>query len=155
MFSNELVVDILKYLDTNLYSKITIADLSNHFNYNKDYIMRIFKREIGLTIFEYINKKRIYNSLKEYNFTTSSILNISLNYGFYSQEYYSETFHKIIGVSPRTYQKFIKHSKNLNNTDINKILASVTSLEYSFRIIDTYQLNIKPKRQVKILSIFK
>ena len=34
MFSNELVVDILKYLDTNIYSKIRIADVSNHFNYN-------------------------------------------------------------------------------------------------------------------------
>ena len=56
MFSNSLVIDILNYIDNNLYSKITINDLVYRFNYNKDYIMRLFKREIGITIIDYINK---------------------------------------------------------------------------------------------------
>ena len=34
MFSNSLVIDILNYIDNNLYSKITINDLVYRFNYN-------------------------------------------------------------------------------------------------------------------------
>lgn len=155
MFSNELVVEILNYLDSNLYTKISILELSKHFNYNKDYIMRLFKRELNITIFDYLNQRRILNSLQDYKYNYSSILNIALNYGFYSQEYYSEMFHKTIGVAPRTYLKFINHNININNDEINTIINSISSLEYKFRTIDNYKLNTKPSRQVKILSIFK
>lgn len=155
MFSNELVVEILNYLDSNLYTKISILELSKHFNYNKDYIMRLFKRELNITIFDYLNQRRILNSLQDYKYNYSSILNIALNYGFYSQEYYSEMFHKTIGVAPRTYLKFINHSININNDEINTIINSISSLEYKFRTIDNYKLNTKPSRQVKILTIFK
>lgn len=155
MFSNELVVEILNYLDSNLYTKISILELSKHFNYNKDYIMRLFKRELNITIFDYLNQRRILNSLQDYKYNYSSILNIALNYGFYSQEYYSEMFHKTIGVAPRTYLKFINHNININNDEINTIINSISSLEYKFRTIDNYKLNTKPSRQVKILTIFK
>lgn len=155
MFSNELVVEILNYLDSNLYTKISILELSKHFNYNKDYIMRLFKRELNITIFDYLNQRRILNSLQDYKYNYSSILNIALNCGFYSQEYYSEMFHKTIGVAPRTYLKFINHNININNDEINTIINSISSLEYKFRTIDNYKLNTKPSRQVKILTIFK
>ena len=39
-------------------------------------------------------------------------MNIAINYGFYSQEYYCEVFHKIMGVSPSTYYKFVNYNEN-------------------------------------------
>ena len=47
MFSNDLVINILNYLDNNLYTQISINEISNFFKYNKDYIMRLFKKEIN------------------------------------------------------------------------------------------------------------
>ena len=105
MFSNDLIIKIINYLDNNLYKKVSIDELTRIFHYNKDYIMRLFKREIGFTIVQYVNNKRIYNSLPAFNSKDLSILNISINYGFYSQEYYCEIFHKVIGVPPSTYYK--------------------------------------------------
>ncbi len=155
MFSNEIVISIIKYLDTNIYEKISIDDLSNTLNYNKDYLMRLFKRELDITIFEYINKKRIYNSLNEYSSDKVSILKIALSYGFYSQEYYSEIFHKTIGVSPTTYHKYKHHNRYISYRSANKINDNLAFLEYKFRSINNYLLNTKPTRPVKILSIFK
>lgn len=155
MFSNDLVIKILNYIDTNLYKKITIDDLSNVFFYNKDYIMRLFKREIGYTIIDYINRKRIFNSLDAYKYKDYSILKISINYGFYSQEYYSEMFHKIMGVSPSTFYKFINYRNNVSIKDINTIQNNLSLLDYELRRINTYISNTPPKRTVKELSIFK
>ena len=62
---NELVLKILDYIDNNLYKKITMDELSRVFFFNKDYIMRTFKKELRMTIIDYINRKRIYNSLEE------------------------------------------------------------------------------------------
>ena len=57
MFSNLIVIDLLKYIDENLYAPISIQELSILFHYNKDYLMRLFKREIGVTIIDYINQR--------------------------------------------------------------------------------------------------
>ena len=155
MFSNDLVIKILNYIDNNLYKKISIEELSDLFHYNKDYIMRLFKREIGYTITNYINCKRIYNSLHSFIYNDISILNISINYGFYSQEYYSEIFHKIIGVSPTTYNKFINHRSFVSIKDTNTIQKRIAKLDYDFRRINTYINNVPPKSTIKVLSIFK
>ena len=155
MFSNDLVIKILNYIDNNLYKKISIEELSDLFHYNKDYIMRLFKREIGYTITNYINCKRIFNSLHSFIYNDISILNISINYGFYSQEYYSEIFHKIIGVSPTTYNKFINYRSFVSIKDTNTIQKRIAKLDYDFRRINTYINNVPPKSTIKVLSIFK
>ena len=155
MFSNNLVIKILDYIDNNLYKKISIDELSNIFHYNKDYIMRLFKKEIGFTIIDYINRKRIFNSLEAFKYKNYSILNIAINYGFYSQEYYSEIFHKIIGTSPINYYKFVHLNKSLDYETISKIQNSISELDYQMRNINNYIYNVPPKNSVKNLTIFK
>lgn len=155
MFSNDLIIQILIYIENNLYKKISIDELSITFHYNKDYIMRLFKKEIGITIVDYINKKRIFNSLNSFKSSNYSILNIAINYGFYSQEYYSETFHKIIGTAPMNYYKFVHLNKSLDYKTIYKIQKSISELDYLMRKIKEYTYNIPPKNSVKKLSVFK
>ena len=60
MFSNDLVCDILDFIDENINRKITMSELSKRFYFNKDYIMRLFKKEIHSTILDYINQLRIF-----------------------------------------------------------------------------------------------
>ena len=62
MFSNELVCNIIEYLNDNINKEITINELSLLFYFDKTYIMKRFKRELGISIHEYINTIRIYNS---------------------------------------------------------------------------------------------
>lgn len=154
MFSNSLIIDILNYIDDNLYSKISINDLAYKFNYNKDYIMRLFKREIGITIIDYINKKRIFNSLKDLKNGNDTIILISINYGFYSLEYYSEIFSKVMGVSPTIYRKFSRFNHNISISEFTIIIDNLTGLELLFNNINKYKDNVVPKSTVKSLSIF-
>ena len=121
MFSNDLVCDILDFIDDNINRKITMDELCSHFYFNKDYIMRLFKREIHSTISDYMNKKRIFQSLQDLQFGNDSILFIGLKHGFTSLEYYSEVFHKVMGVSPIIYRKFSTRSIDVAEKDINKI----------------------------------
>ena len=155
MFSNIIIIDILDYIDNRLYKKISIDELSDYFHYNKDYIMRLFKREIGFTITNYINKKRIYNSLNSFKNHDLSILNISIKYGFYSQEYFCEIFHRIVGVAPSIYYKFVNNRFLVSLDDTIIIQNNITKLDYDFRRISNYHSNIPPKNTVKVLSIFK
>ena len=93
MFSNELVCNVIEYLNNNINKEITIDELSMQFYFNKTYIMKRFKRELGVSIHEYINTIRIYNSLSYFR-DDNYILSIAFKNGFNSLEYFSEMFKK-------------------------------------------------------------
>ena len=118
MYSNNLVCDILEYINDFLYTKITIEDLEHKFFYNRYYIMKLFKKEIGITIFDYINKVRINSSINEINNTNNLLIKVAINNGFYSLEYFSEIFKKEIGISPKQYKKIILNKYEYNNNSI-------------------------------------
>jgi YesN/AraC family two-component response regulator len=87
MYSNELICNILDYINKNIDTEITIDLLSNLFLFNRTYIMKKFKKELNISIINYINTLKIYNSLSKYN--QQSITTIALTSGFNSLEYYS------------------------------------------------------------------
>ena len=149
-----LIISILEYIDNNLYIKISIDELSKRFFYNKDYIMRVFKNELNITIFEYINYKKVYMSLDDLIYTNDSILSIALRCGFSSQEYYSEIFKKIIGINPSTYRKFYKYRNILDINLANRINENVIKLDNTMNYIDNYRKTVK-RKDVLVLSIFK
>ena len=154
MNQRKLIIEILNYIDNNIYKKITISEIYRIFYFNKDYIIRLFKREIGMTIFEYINSKKIYLSLPTYKEKEYTILRIAIRHGFESQEYYSEIFKKIMGVKPYAYKKFTKVTTELSYDTIYEITENLVRLKMFFNKVEEYKNSI-PQETVKKLSLFK
>lgn len=154
MFSNDLICDILDFIDDNINRKITMDELSGHFYFHKDYIMRLFKKEIHSTISDYINKKRIFQSLKDLQLSNDSILYIGLKHGFSSLEYYSEVFHKVMGVSPVIYRKFSSRSIEVEDEDMKTIQKNLANISGFFENVTRYRNNRKKTLSMN-LSIFK
>ena len=156
MYSNSLICDILKYINENINSKITIEDIENRYFYNRFYIMKLFKKELRLTIVEYINSMRIYNSILNIKNTNNNLLNIAYKNGFYSIEYFSEIFKKIIGVNPMVVKKYFRGNKGISYKNIEIINSSIVRLYEMKTMIDNYLLNQIPiQTKVKVLTIFK
>ena len=126
MYSNELVCKIIEYLNNNINKEISIDELSMQFFFNRTYIMKRFKKELGISINEYINSIRIFNSLKYFK-DDNYFLSIGFKNGFNSLEYFSETFKKIVGVNPTTYKKFINRN-NVSIKDENTIQNNINNL---------------------------
>ncbi len=154
MYSNELVVKILNYIDDNLYKRITMDEISSIFYFNKDYLMRIFKKELDITIMDYINKRRIYNSLDLLKNSDDLIIKIALNSGYSSLEYYSETFTKVLGVSPLTYRKFTRVNSQISDDELNIIREKLPEISLLLKRIDIYKNNIK-RSEVKKIGLFR
>lgn len=155
MYSNDLVCDILIYINNNIENEISVQEIADKFYFNRYYVMKLFKKELKITINEYINKKRIYNCLIEIKNSNDSFLNIGLNNGFNSLEYFSETFKNIIGVSPRIYKKFTYFIIKTADKETNIIRISLLNLQVLMDNIDKYIRNRKPAQKTeKKLSIF-
>ena len=154
MYSNTLIIEALNYLNSNLYQKIDLDSLSQVFHYNKFYLIRLFKKELGITINDYLNQMRIYNSLELIVNPNYSCLKVALTYGFTSLEYYSETFKKIIGISPLKYRAFYLKKDNLTDDTRNIVINNVIKLNNLKEKSNYYIRNIKPKSFVKIKKRF-
>lgn len=146
MYSNELVCDILNYVDNNINKKITIDDIAFKFNYNRYHIMKLFKREIGCGIVIYINNIRIYNCIRDIRENDYSFTKIALRNGFYSLEYFSEIFHKVIGVSPRVYKNFCGNRYKVSYDELEILMDNWVNLEDFVNKINKYKKNKKPTK---------
>ena len=153
MHSNELVCNILDYLDENINTIISIDMISSIFCYDKTYVMKRFKKELGISIINYMNAIKIFNSLKYFRYD-DSILKISMESGFNSLEYFSEIFKKIIGVSPNTYKQFVRHDIRVEADEVSTIINSLVKLDELRNKVMFYKRRVKPSSvMVKKLSL--
>ncbi len=153
-YSNKLICNILDYIDSNLLLKITIDDLETKYFYDRFYIMKLFKKEIGVTIIDYINKVKINNSIIQINNTNDLLIKIALDNGFYSLEYFSEIFKKEIGVSPKKFEK-IMYNRYAYNDQTVKITQNIINIRKLIDFTKKYRLNQKRDILPKMsLSIF-
>lgn len=104
--SNDVVKRIKKCIDDNFTSTdFSIDHISRELSYNKKYISHIFKKEMGVSIIEYINTIRIQTActMMEQNFT--SVSDIANKCGYADPQYFSRIFKQKMGVSPLAYIK--------------------------------------------------
>ena len=98
------VKQTLKYIDTHLSTPITIKNLSDHIHVSEGYLSHLFHEEVGETILNYVNRKRITNSLPLLQNRTMKIQDVCICVGIEDPNYYSRLFKKYMGISPREYQ---------------------------------------------------
>lgn len=93
------------YIRTHLADKITLADLGWHLHCSTVTITEHFRKEYGLTVMEYVQKKRMAQAEKLLRETDQSIKEIALLAGFSDVEYFSRCFKKIHGCPPGEWKK--------------------------------------------------
>ncbi len=102
--NDENVVAILKYIEANLTSRITLPDISAAVHLSKDYIAHIFKKELGKPIVDYVNGRRMQIAKNMIGEGKYSLVEISDKLGYTSYSYFSRVFKHYYGVSPIKYK---------------------------------------------------
>ncbi|MGI5058764.1 helix-turn-helix domain-containing protein [Treponema pectinovorum] len=95
-----LVKKAILYLNKNASQQIVRWKLADTVHVSEDYLTRIFHKEIGLSLWEYLNRFRIYLATKMLLETNDTIYEIAENCGFQDQAYFCRVFKKIYGVPP-------------------------------------------------------
>lgn len=134
---NKIVLEVLSFIDNNLYEELTIDIIASTLCYDKFYIMKTFKKELGISIVTYINYLKVLRSLSFYS-NDDHILKIALCNGFNSLEYYSEIFKTFLGVSPITYKKYI-NGETLSIEDMELLRNSIQGIYAYNNFISNYR----------------
>lgn len=104
----ELDIDfIIKYIQSNFTNGISISHLSKEFNFTEEYFIRKFKKNIGITPYQYITKLKIDYAKSMLLNTNKSINLISELCGFKNLQNMINCFNKFEKTSPLKYKKNI------------------------------------------------
>ena len=105
---SQIVKEALIFINLNISSNLTVKKVAHEVGLSPDYLTRLFKKELGVNIITYINRKRIYTSLKLLKNTNLSIDEISDLVGLNNTSYFYTLFKKEIGISPNKYRVNLK-----------------------------------------------
>ena len=100
-----LVKKAILYFDQHAESHISRWKLADSVHVSEDYLTRIFHREMGLSLWDYLNHLRIFRAAELLRMTNESIQNIALQTGFQDQAYFCRVFKKICGFPPGQLRK--------------------------------------------------
>lgn len=95
-----LVKKAIAYINDNATNSISRWQIAGSVNISEDYLTRIFRKEIGISPWDYLNRYRIQIASRLLLETGSSISEIASLTGFQDQAYFCRVFRKVKGFPP-------------------------------------------------------
>ena len=92
------------YIDEHIHEKIYVEDLARLMHVSEPHFMRMFKRDAGMTVTDYIAGQRIALASDLLKNTDRSISFIASCIGCESDSYFIRMFKKYTGMTPREYR---------------------------------------------------
>ncbi|PQP83285.1 AraC family transcriptional regulator [Paenibacillus sp. PCH8] len=111
---NAVVDHICKWVDIHLHTGITVSKIAEHFNFNKDYISKMVKREKGIGLKTYILTEQIRRAKQMLLNTNASVKEIAGHCGFSDYKLFLRMFKQYEGYTPTEYRN------NLYSTQLNR-----------------------------------
>ena len=93
-----------EYIEKNLSSVIDIARMCEELSVGRTRLYEIFKKEAGMGIAKYINRRRMHRAKKLLKTSEMTIPEIAEAVGFTDYNYFSRVYKKTYGKSPRYYR---------------------------------------------------
>ena len=108
-----LMENLKNYIEANLEYKIDISLLAKMFHYNEKYLGRLFKKKMGMSFSEYVNRRRVEYGKTLLCQSDDTIINVAAKAGFHNVTYFNRMFQKYLHMTPTEYRlkRFRKQCK--------------------------------------------
>ncbi len=99
-----IIANVKQYIGEHFHEDINRDDIASFVFITPNYLSKLFRRETGLTLREYINACRIKEAKRLLTTTEQSISEIALDTGFENMSYFSTVFKKACGIGPLAWR---------------------------------------------------
>ncbi len=103
--SVRIVQEAVDYIQAHYNENISLADVSDHINISKSYLCDLFKKELNVTIINYITNLRMEKAKELLVSTDMKMYEISLQVGYNDYAYFSQIFKKLTGSTLSDYRR--------------------------------------------------
>lgn len=100
-----IIMLVKSYIERFYYQQdLSLQSIADKVEISPPYLSKLFKKEVGCNLIEYLTKVRIDKAIVFMNNPTVKMYEVAEKVGYNTQHYFSASFKKIIGVSPYEYK---------------------------------------------------
>ena len=105
------VMQCVDYIYSHIKERITIATLAEYTGLSENYLSRVFKQNLGISISDYIREKKIEQATHLLRYSDKPIIDIANYLSFSSQSHFIQVFETYTGLTPKKYRD--QHYKSI------------------------------------------
>ena len=102
--SNDKMTDIFSFISDNALNKLTMDEICEKTHISKYHLCRIFKENMGVTIWEFIRKRRLSVAKQMLMNTDMKITEIAEKCCFTDSSFFTKVFSREFGITPTAYR---------------------------------------------------
>ncbi|MEG0176817.1 helix-turn-helix transcriptional regulator [Anaerorhabdus sp.] len=106
-FENELLEEILAYINEKIYEPLPVDEICDHFSISRSSLQNLFRDNLKVAPKQYINEAKLAKSKVLIKKSENTISEISSMLGFNSIHYFSRKFTHRYNITPSEYAKKI------------------------------------------------
>lgn len=103
-----IVQKAIVLIESDLSANLSLSSISASQSVSAGYLSTVFKNETGKTVTEYIREKRMKHAAHLLSTTFLQIQTVALHCGIMDVQYFSKTFKKYMGMTPKEYRDSTK-----------------------------------------------
>jgi AraC family transcriptional regulator len=137
----------VEYIEQNLCEKLSLESLAAYHAYSPYHFYRIFLHLTGISVMEYIRKRRLSEAADLLLQTDIKITDIAMQFQYQSHEAFTRAFKQFFGQNPGDYRKngiYLKKFERLGEHEL-------TALEFKGEI-DHLKIRIVKKDAFKVIG---
>lgn len=101
----DIVKAVVDYIEENLKEDISLDIIADRIGYSKFYLNRIFSESTGITIYRYLQNRRLTAAAEKLVESDEPILQIAYEAGYDTQQAFSYAFKQIYHQPPKVYRE--------------------------------------------------
>lgn len=94
-----------QYLNAHLEERISLDEVSSHVGVSPFYFCKIFKQATGMTLTEYINRRRVERAKRKLLNPHARVTEVAFDVGYQSLSQFNRSFLRYVGESPTRYRE--------------------------------------------------
>ena len=95
---------VFLYIERHLKEDISLSQIVSNCMISQGYLSRIFRKQFGISVMEYIRLRKIHLAKMNLVFTNDNVSEIAYKIGFNEGSYFSKVFRKYEGISIKEYK---------------------------------------------------
>lgn len=101
----EDIMAVIDHIEKHLTEDLDLDSIAGAVHYSKYHLHRMFIEEVGLTIHDYVKRRRLTEAAKLLAFSEKTILEIALSAGYESQQAFGGIFKEMYKKTPHQYRE--------------------------------------------------
>jgi AraC-like DNA-binding protein len=105
---DELTKKAIQYIEQHIMEDIDLAEVAAHCAMSMYHFHRIFQQVSGMSVTEYVRKRRLTYATQQLIETDARIIDIAFEFYFSSQEAFTRAFKAMFRMTPKKYRTFFR-----------------------------------------------